>query len=120
MIPETRPVVTLPVVALQAHSHFPELQIQIPVSSPAILNRAARVLRVFLRLSALRWICAFNMKRPSTPKPLSNIASRGSRAAEGAGCAEGEERVQPRIMYGADNKDFVHTQKTLGRRPVRT
>mmetsp|Transcript_55838 Transcript_55838/g.130904 ORF Transcript_55838/g.130904 Transcript_55838/m.130904 type:complete len:386 (-) Transcript_55838:70-1227(-) len=29
LIPETRPLVTLPVVALQAHTHFPELRIQI-------------------------------------------------------------------------------------------
>ena len=45
LIPETRPLVTLPVVALQAHTHFPELRIQ--------------------------------------------------------------------IMYGSDNKEYVHTQKTL-------
>ena len=33
LIPETRPLVTLPVVALQAHTHFPELRIQIMYGS---------------------------------------------------------------------------------------
>ncbi|CAE7595982.1 unnamed protein product [Symbiodinium sp. CCMP2592] len=33
LIPETRPLVTLPVVVLQAHMHFPELRIQIMYGS---------------------------------------------------------------------------------------
>mmetsp|Transcript_46381 Transcript_46381/g.110231 ORF Transcript_46381/g.110231 Transcript_46381/m.110231 type:complete len:394 (-) Transcript_46381:46-1227(-) len=33
LIPETRPLVTLPVVVLQAHTHFPELRIQIMYGS---------------------------------------------------------------------------------------
>jgi len=33
LIPEGRPIVTLPVVALQAHTHFPELRIQIMYGS---------------------------------------------------------------------------------------
>ncbi|CAE7411840.1 unnamed protein product [Symbiodinium sp. CCMP2592] len=33
LIPETRPLVTLPVVVLQAHTHFPELRIQLMYGS---------------------------------------------------------------------------------------
>eukprot|EP00439_Symbiodinium_sp_Y106_P015882 s4438_g2.t1 len=29
LIPEARPLVSLPLVALQAHTHFPELQVQL-------------------------------------------------------------------------------------------